>query len=203
MYVYVRLLHKCMRLCVGCAVFAYIYVRLLHVKLLVRTYTDFARSPFCVYGYGFLILLTSRWSDLEGLLIRSTSLWYNIEVPLFVWRSCECLWLLERLEGPSGGSNIQGSLSDDLHVLIGPSGGSSLLGSVEIFICRCSRDSLSDSYLGLSLVDIVEQYITRCSNITKWLANHFIFPKYEQRTTKLYHNWEGTPLHGCISQGVP
>ena len=61
--------------------------------------------------------------------------------------------------GPPGGSNLQGSLADDLHVLIGPSGGYYLLGFLKIFIRQCSRNSLSDSYLRLSLVGIVEQYI--------------------------------------------
>ena len=70
------------------------------------------------------------------------------------------------MKDPSRGYDLQGYLDDNLHVLIGLSGGSSLLGSVKIFIRRCSRDSPSDSYLGMYLVDLVEQYITLSSNIT-------------------------------------
>ena len=57
---------------------------------------------------------------------------------------CERSLWLDRLEDLSGGSDLQGSFSKDLHVLIVPSGGSSLLGSDEIFIRRCSRNSPSD-----------------------------------------------------------
>ena len=46
-----------------------------------------------------------------------------------------------------------------------------LLGSTEIFIQNCSRDSYSDSYLGLSLV---EQYITRLSNINVHYARSVV-----------------------------
>ena len=73
----------------------------------------------------------------------------------------------------------------DLHVLIGPSGGSSLLGSFNIFIRRCSRDSPSDSYLGLSLVDLAEKYITRCSNITVHYARSVVVIKYVRRVLRV------------------
>ena len=66
---------------------------------------------------------------------------------------------MDRLEDPSGGSALQVSLADDLNILIGPSGVYSLLGSVDIFIWSFSRESTSDSYLGLSLVDIVDKNI--------------------------------------------
>ena len=92
---------------------------------------------------------------------------------------------MDRLEDPSGGSDLQGSLSDYLHVLIGPSGGSSLLGSVKIFIRRCSRNSPSKSYLGLSLVDLVEQYITQCSNINVPYASSVVVINYVQRALRL------------------
>ena len=85
---------------------------------------------------------------------------------------------MDRLEDPSGGSAFQVSLAEDLHVLIGPSGGYSLLGSVEIFIRSCSLESLSDSYLGRSLVDIVDKYITRCINITVKYARSVVVIKY-------------------------
>ena len=72
--------------------------------------------------------------------------------------------------GPPGGSvcriRSSGFFVDDLHILIGPSGVSPLLSSVEIVIRRCSRDSPSDSHIGLYLADLVDQYITRYSNIT-------------------------------------
>ena len=92
---------------------------------------------------------------------------------------------MDRLEDPSGGSDLQGSLSKNLHVLIGPSEGSSLLGSFEIFIRRCSRDSLSNSYLGLSLVDIVEKYITRCNNINVHYDCSVVVIKYVLRVLRV------------------
>ena len=88
---------------------------------------------------------------------------------------------MDRLEDPSGGSDLQGSLADDLHVLIGPSGGLSLRVLVKLFIRRCSNYSPSDSYLGLSLVDLAEKYITRCSNITVHYARSVVVIKYVRR----------------------
>ena len=73
----------------------------------------------------------------------------------------------------------------DLHVLIGPSGGSSLLGSVKIFIRHYSRDSHSKSYLGLSLVDIEEQYKHWCTNITAHNACSVLVIKYFQRVLRV------------------
>ena len=92
---------------------------------------------------------------------------------------------MDRLEDPSGGSDLQGYLSDDLHVLIGLSGGSSLLVSADILIQRFSRDSPSDSYLRLSLVDIVEQYITQCINITVHYAHSVVVIKYVKRVLRV------------------
>ena len=76
-------------------------------------------------------------------------------------------------------------MAENLHVLIGPSGGSSLLGSVNIFIQHCSRDSPSDSYFVLSLVDLVDQYITMCGNITVQYASSVVVITYVRRVLRV------------------
>ena len=163
-----------------------------------------------MYGYIFLIILTSRWSDLENSLIRLTYRWYYLkdlfDVPLiwslgfadsfdvpriWCWGLLICLTFMKTLvmiwplADLSGWSNIQVSLDDDLHVLIGPSGGSSILGSVGIIIRRCSRNSLSDSYLGVSLLDPVKRYITWCSNITMHYSRSVVVINYVQRLLRV------------------
>ena len=92
---------------------------------------------------------------------------------------------MDRLEDLSRGSDIQVALASNMHVLIGPYGGSSLLGSADILIRSCSRDSPSDSYLRLSLVDIVEQYITRCGNITVHYSRSVVVIKYVRRVLRV------------------
>ena len=42
-----------------------------------------------------------------------------------------------------------------------------------------------------------------CSHLPKGQSRRFLFNKDEYFPKKLYHDWEITPLHSCISQGVP
>ena len=175
-----------MRICVDCTVFAYVCVRLLRVKRLVRTYTDFARWSACVYRYRScaLSILCARIHLLRvKRLVRMDTLIDSFNVSVILswvfadlfdvpmirsWVLLICLtfvWPLMTI-GPPGRSvrRIRYSgffcrkyATSDWTVL-----SILLMGSVKIFIQRCPRDSLPDSYLGLSFV---EQYVTQCSNI--------------------------------------
>ena len=112
-----------------CTYFPYVYgLSFAQVVRILRTYMAFcARWAAFTYVYGFLCTLgsvlilrkswlydlegslicsNSRWSDIEGYFICWMSQWSDPEDSLIWWKSVLTLVML----GPSGGSDIQGSV---------------------------------------------------------------------------------------------
>ena len=175
-----------------------IRIQLLRVKRLVGTYTNFALSAACGYVYRFFALssLCVRIRIIDSFnvsVIRSWGFVDSFDVPMIqYWYLLIHLTFVQPLVmiGPPGGSvwRIRSSgffgrwsaRSDCTVWRI------LLLGSVKIFIQRFSRDPPSDSYLGLSLVDLLEQYTTRCSNITVHYPRYVVVIKYVQTLLRVF-----------------
>ena len=180
----IRILRKFVySFCARCAAFSYVYgLSLAQVVQLLRTYTYFcACLAASAYVYGFFVLYeqilrTDTYSDsLKVLVIQSWGFVDLLGVPMIrswgflfiespddpilrvLWlveNPCERSWWLDRLEDSSGGSDLQGFLSNDLHVIIGQSGVSSLQGSAEFFIRKYLRDSPSNITWTVSCIAI-------------------------------------------------
>ena len=92
----------------------------------------------------------------------------RLEDPIFrVLCLAICMLWLDRLEDPLFRIPLR-SLFGVVHVIHCP------ILPDQFLIRRSSRDSPSDSYLRLFLVDLVEQYITRWSNITVQYARSVV-----------------------------
>ena len=86
--------------------------------------------------------------SLDNLILRV--LWFP-ESP------CKHSWLLDRLDDTIFKVPLS-SLSDDLHVMIGLSVWSDIEGSIELFIWRSARNSLSDLTWSISYSKIFSQF---------------------------------------------
>ena len=133
-----------------------------------------------------LIHLTSWWSDILGsskFRANSCDYWttwrIRLEDPIFRVICPEiCEFLLDHLEDPLFRIPLK-SLSDVVHVVHRP-----ILPDQFLFR-RSSRDSLSDSYISLFLVDHVDQYITWFSNINVHYDCSVVVIKYVRKVLRV------------------
>ena len=149
-------------------------IRILRVKRLVHTYTDFARYAAYTYVCGFwvLIILCVHIRILDYFNVSVIRYWGFVDlfdVPMIrFWGSLIRLTfvrliVMNLLEDLPGEYDLQGSFTDDLYILIGPYWGSFfwvLSRSLFRVVHAIQRPTLTSDRL------LLRNTITRCSNIT-------------------------------------
>ena len=166
------------RLCMAFAyqygLFVHLCTAFAHVVWLLQMYTAYILRKlcgFCVHIRIFVrverILIRWKywWYDLEGSLICLKSWWSNIEGSLICWNS----WL----------SNLWFAISVWKIMMIGPSGGSDIQGSVKFFIRQYTRyywtiwRILSSGFCRVIYTTICTQFTVR-SYLIKFLSENIL-----------------------------